>query len=408
MAYLGTPEAAQNFLRGKLGEDDVQDPDLVFKKSNTFWSTVRRRRIARFEFSILSRAADICVFFDDKGSEVGWRDNGRAGLAVETAPVLGTLRETVLAEMAWPTGSLVTNARASELSGCGWTIEAIIVNRDSDERVRIWVEPHTNKIIQLLRAEPTHLSTGDVVEAARARVGGLLAARKAFGQLPGPLEWYAKCPQGIEERSGTNRHVRVATFRHWSNAYVEASIDCRDVVEWSIERRSLPPIRKAKVPDDAAAIAEKMTAPEGAHFERAYAADYAIGCQAIIFEWSHWHDDMYVEGDFMSVVVHPDTYRRIEMRGKWHRPCITQLTPRLSRENALEVLAANRELLRISQASEVSNVHLVVLDTTVDDSSGPRYTDIIAWCIRVSSPIGFVELFVDAVTGTIANVRRTG
>lgn len=110
-----------------------------------------RRRVSEHDLHVLERAGDIVVFFDQRGSVVGWRDDGRLGTSVSVEADKESVFRSVVEELGLPEGTRMGRMEARQLPPVGWTIETVLFLNsvpDPADVVRVWVSPQTFRVIQ--------------------------------------------------------------------------------------------------------------------------------------------------------------------------------------------------------------------------------------------------------------------
>ena len=144
----------------------------------------------------------------------------------------------------------------------------------------------------------------------RLEVGGVSTSRPDF---------YFQCEPGHPTEYPGGFKVRVRTWRHWSSARVYFDADSRDLFGYSISRYAEPSTEREMSRDEALKAAEVVIdIPQDAELERFYHYEYMPQCKVARLQWRHVHMGLCVHGDFLYVVIHPETGRVIEYFRKWH------------------------------------------------------------------------------------------
>lgn len=130
-----------------------REPRIVHCESQAEWNEELLRKLSEHKLHVLSRGADIVVFFDNTGREIGWRDDGRTGAAQPRPFAPDALREMIALELDLPKRARLANVQTRELPPFGWTHEALVhltAQPRPDQIVRVWVNPDDYRVIQCL------------------------------------------------------------------------------------------------------------------------------------------------------------------------------------------------------------------------------------------------------------------
>ena len=135
-------------------------------------------------------------------------------------------------------------------------------------------------------------------------------------------EWYFQCegePQPQPFPGGTQ--VRVHTWRHWSDALVKLNADTGELFGYVVNRFDDAPTPNELTEEEAVAAAAKVVQiPADAELAEFGHVDYPHGRRMVLLEWIHVINGIRVHGDFLRIVLHPETHRVIEYDRKWHTP----------------------------------------------------------------------------------------
>jgi hypothetical protein len=143
---------ARQILDGALKDAPSGVRVVPMDEDTGFYQNVRRR-ISDHKFAVLAEGDDMLVFFDRKGQFLGWRDDGRKGVAIESPVVGQELFRAVAQELELPPTAALSRAVPRYLPPVGWTHEAIIFLKPApapEEVLRVWVSPQTLRVIQCL------------------------------------------------------------------------------------------------------------------------------------------------------------------------------------------------------------------------------------------------------------------
>lgn len=136
---------------------EPRDRRIVPCEAEEAWSPEWLRNLSEHALSILARAADIVVFFDEQGRAIGWRDEGRRGAAQPKWIHRDLLLEIIIAELELPAGTRLGELRPRELPPLGWTLEAVLIlggDAVRSDTLRAWVDPEGMCVVQCLSGNP--------------------------------------------------------------------------------------------------------------------------------------------------------------------------------------------------------------------------------------------------------------
>lgn len=145
--------------------------------------------------------------------------------------------------------------------------------------------------------------------AERLKRGGISTSRP---------EWYFECePQRPQQYRGGSQ-VRVHTWRHWSDADVHYDADTGELMHRCVDRLADPPTDAELTKEEALRLAAGLiTIPPDAELHSFGHEEFAEGRKAARLDWIHVHQGMRVDGDYLWVVIHPETHRLIAFGRKW-------------------------------------------------------------------------------------------
>jgi hypothetical protein len=163
-------------------------------------------------------------------------------------------------------------------------------------------------------ATPDELTT-----AAMELVHKLLTRRLSrSGVSTSRPDFYFQCQADAPRAYPGGIQVRIRIWRHWSDAWVQLEADQGALMGWRIDRYADPPTDTEMTQEDIQALAQTaIEIPHGAEVESFSHYDFAPGWRVTRIQWRHMHDGLRVEGDYLWVVIHPQTKRIIEWACKW-------------------------------------------------------------------------------------------
>ena len=160
---------------------------------------------------------------------------------------------------------------------------------------------------------------GGAEQKAVDLVTNLLRRRlERHGVFTHHTEFYFQCEAEQRRPCPGGSEVRVKTWRHWSDATADYDADSGQFLGYTISRYALP-ASEAEMSKDAAIAAASKAVDIPADAELVSFAHVPAGDKGKVvrLEWQHVHQGMRVNGDFLWVVVHPETGRVIEYFRKW-------------------------------------------------------------------------------------------
>ena len=152
-------------------------------------------------------------------------------------------------------------------------------------------------------------------------VNQLLSNRlKSMGISTVRPDFYFQCEATEPREFSGGFEVRVKTWRHWSKAMVELNAETGELMGYSIDGYSYPPIDQEMTKEEALAIAtKKIEIPGDAVLNNFYHFNYAPQCKLARLEWDRIYQGLRVDGDYLYVSIHPKTLRIVEYARKWRR-----------------------------------------------------------------------------------------
>lgn len=134
-------------------EDVATESRVVHCESETDWYPDLLRNLSEHRLNVLSRGADVIVFFDEDGNEIGWRDDGRTGTEIPHLIDRESFRTHVVRELDLPETAVLGRLRPIRLPPVGWTHEGVLFlskTAQPDQVVRVWMDPEGHRVIQCL------------------------------------------------------------------------------------------------------------------------------------------------------------------------------------------------------------------------------------------------------------------
>jgi hypothetical protein len=155
--------------------------------------------------------------------------------------------------------------------------------------------------------------------AAAAFVFGLLERRLRVGgvRVQEPGSQFQCEPEDPRPFPGGTQ-VRVKTWRHWSDALIKLNADTGDLFGYSMDRFTDPPSHHEISEDEALAAAAKVVRiPTDAVLDKFEHTEPAPGRKMVLLEWRRVVNGLRVDGDYLRIVMHPETHRISEFDRKW-------------------------------------------------------------------------------------------
>jgi hypothetical protein len=171
------------------------------------------------------------------------------------------------------------------------------------------------------------MRTPDNMESAAVDVvTRLLSQRLKGGNVSTSRpDFYFQCEAGHPVKYPGGFEVRVRTWRYWSSANVYFDADNEEMLGYSIPRYADPPTGREMSRDEALFASKmKVEIPPDAELESFYHFQYTQQCKVAQLEWKHIHQGLRVYGDYISVVIHPETFRVIEYFRRWRKVRLRQ------------------------------------------------------------------------------------
>ena len=99
---------------------------------------------------------------------------------------------------------------------------------------------------------------------------------------------------------------------------VEFDAEDGQPMRWTIDRYADPPNDAELTQEQAVEIVRQaVEIPPGAELKSFAHFEYAPKRKVTRLEWRHLHDGLRVDGDYMWILLHPQTKRIIEWARKW-------------------------------------------------------------------------------------------
>jgi hypothetical protein len=411
------------FLERLVRADGPPDPRVVHCELETTWYPDLLRTLAEHRLHVLGRSADLVVFLDSRGRIGGWRDDGRRGAEHPGVIDRDVLLRQVLDELGLPAATRAGRLEPSKLPYAGWTHRISLFPSSSagEETVRrVWVAPGSLKIIQCLHgrtpdpgsAPPGHPdapAAADSMHAAAEVVRTLLVGRLERAGIPtAKPEWYFQTEATAPVPYSGGQQVRVHTFKHWSNAFVQFEEDQEEPMGWVLDRYADPPTDRAIPEDEAVRLAAATTEiPEDAEPAGFRHAVFAPGRTLTWIEFRRVHQGLRVDGDFLRLSLHPDTHRRVEFRRKWRALRVPRGRPAVTGEEANALVERSRGKLGIDPEMKRTATEKAIVEYKAKRDRPGEAEDRIAWIVELSDPTGWVRVHVDAIRPKILAVLRS-
>ncbi len=156
MSATNLDERSVAEIEQALGAEPA-DRRIVHCEAEQHWSPEMLRNLSEHELHVLARAADIVVFFDAAGNEIGWRDDGRTGAPQPLWIDRDVFLQIVVAELGLPRDTRLGGLVPRELPPLGWTHEGVLFLKPDPgpaDVLRVWVDPVGMRVIQCLAGPP--------------------------------------------------------------------------------------------------------------------------------------------------------------------------------------------------------------------------------------------------------------
>jgi len=159
----------------------------------------------------------------------------------------------------------------------------------------------------------------DLSKSAVGRAEQMLAGRlERNGISTSRPEWYFQCEAGEPEPFPGGWQVRVRTWRHWSDATVHFDAEGGDVLHRCVDRLSDPPAGAEMTKEDALRIAASVIdIPSDARLASFRHEEFAEGRRVARLDWQRFRGELRVDGDYLWVLIHPQTHRLVAFGRKW-------------------------------------------------------------------------------------------
>ena len=130
-----------------------------------------------------------------------------------------------------------------------------------------------------------------------------------------------QCEAEEPQPFGGGLQVRVHTWRHWSDTLVKLNADTGELLGYSVDRFDDAPTPNELTEEEALAAAAKVVQiPSDAELAEFQHLEYSSGRRMVMLEWFHVVNGIRIDGDFLRIVMHPETHRVIEYDRKWRAP----------------------------------------------------------------------------------------
>jgi len=147
-----SPERAVTEIEQALGPEPL-NRRVVHCEADEEWYPETLRNVSAHRLNVLAPAADIVVFFDARGNEVGWRDDGRTGAPQPAWIDRNAFLQVVVSELELPRETWLGDLTPEELPPLGWTHAGVLFLKPVPgpaDVLRVWVDPADLRVIQCL------------------------------------------------------------------------------------------------------------------------------------------------------------------------------------------------------------------------------------------------------------------
>ena len=154
---------ATEHLRARLSGHLPPDSQVVHRDETDEWDQHLLRQVSQHEFNILTRGADLIMYFSHDGGLIGWRDDGRKGSAYPAVVDRDAFLDSVITELDLKKGTRLGQLEPRKLPPLGWAHEGVLFEPRQPHKenvIKVWAEPETLKVIQWLRQSDTRQAVG--------------------------------------------------------------------------------------------------------------------------------------------------------------------------------------------------------------------------------------------------------
>ncbi len=152
------------------------------------------------------------------------------------------------------------------------------------------------------------------------RVARLLTGRlRRAGAKSSRPDWYFQCePAPPPEAYSGGWQVRVRTWRYWSDAAVHLDGQSGELMYRCVDRLSDPPTQASLTREQAEQLAASaVQIPRDARLKSVQDEPFSKDRTLTRLEWSHVVGGLPVEGDYLRVLLHPQTGRAVSIARRW-------------------------------------------------------------------------------------------
>ena len=111
--------------------------------------------------------------------------------------------------------------------------------------------------------------------------------------------------------------------------------------------------------------------------------------------------------DYLSISFHPATYRLVEFHRSWRE--LGRLSPQtnVTMDQAETLVETRRDELEIGPGMTVGSIEKVIVKYKPEPELPGPVVDRVAWLVTLTSPLGLVEVQVDAETAAVLAVNQS-
>jgi hypothetical protein len=154
---------ATEHIRRRVENYLPPDSQIVHRDETDEWDQHLLRQISQHEYNLLTRGADLVMYFNNDGGLIGWRDDSRKGSVYPAVVDRDAFLDSVIAELDLKKDTRLGQLEPRKLPPLGWTHEGVLFEPGQPHKenvIRVWAEPETLKVIQWLHQSGTRQAVG--------------------------------------------------------------------------------------------------------------------------------------------------------------------------------------------------------------------------------------------------------
>jgi len=146
-------QQAVNEIQRHVAQHGPKDPHVCPGPQETRWDSDLLRTLSRHRLSVLGQAADICVFFDQDGGFLGFRDDAILGAEYPVQITPEAFLAWVGGQLDLPPEARLGRCESVRLPHVGWCYEGVVMLKDlpaPQDILTVWLNSQTGQVIQCL------------------------------------------------------------------------------------------------------------------------------------------------------------------------------------------------------------------------------------------------------------------